>query len=101
MEHSEHLWAKKFSERYSRQILHTLESVSEVMDVKVDFKLTFMKPLHPKWLSEFCSYINSADGQEITRNGDFLDISSDISSDFVVNKNPSQVKFTCSELGIR
>ena len=65
MEHSKHLWAKKFSERYSRQILHALESVSEVMDVKVDFK----KPLHPKWLSEFYNYINFADGQEITRNG--------------------------------
>ena len=30
---------KKFSELYSRQILHVLENESEVMDVKVDVKL--------------------------------------------------------------
>ena len=61
---------KKFSEWYSREILHVLEYGCEVMDVKVDVKLTIMKPLlHAKWLSEFCKYINSSDGQEITRNG--------------------------------
>ena len=30
---------KKFSELYSRQILHVLENESEVIDVKVDVKL--------------------------------------------------------------
>ena len=39
------------------------------MDVKVDVKLIIMKPLHAKWLSELYNYINSSDGQEITRNG--------------------------------
>ena len=38
------------------------------MDAKVDVNLTIMKPLHAKWLSEFYNYINSSDGQEITRN---------------------------------
>ena len=36
------------------------------MDLKVDVKLTIMKPLHAKWLSEFYNYINSSNGQEIT-----------------------------------
>ena len=84
------------------------------MDVKVDVKLIIRKPLHAKWLSELYNYINSSDGQEITRNGwlragitdaikmgsstlpsldAFLDICSQI--DFVVNENPSQVEFTC------
>ena len=87
------------------------------MNVKVDVKLTIMKTLYAKWLSEFYNYINSSDGQEITRNGwlkagitdaikmecskvpsldPFLDIFSDI--DFVVNKNPSQIEFTCPKL---
>ena len=83
------------------------------MDVKVDVKITIMKALHAKWLSEFYNYINSSDGQEITCNGwlragitdaikmrssklpsldHFLDICSDI--DFVINENPSQAEFT-------
>ena len=65
MEHSKPLWAKSFP----RQILHVLENGCEVMDAKVDVNLTIMKPLHAKWLSEFYNYINSSDGQEITRNG--------------------------------
>ena len=36
------------------------------MGVKVDVKLTVMKPLHAKWLSEFYNFINSLDGQDIT-----------------------------------
>ena len=60
---------KRFSELYSRQILHALEHGCEVMDPKVDVKLTIMKLLHAKWLSEFYNYINSSDGHEITRNG--------------------------------
>ena len=39
------------------------------MDVKFNVKLTIMKPQHAKWLSQFYNYINSSDGQEITRNG--------------------------------
>ena len=102
---------------YSRQILHALENGCEVMNAKVDIQLTIMKPLHANWLSEFYNYINSSDGQEITRNGGlrgettdafkmgssklpsldpFLDICSDI--DFIVHENPSQVEFTCPRL---
>ena len=106
---------KKFSELYNRQILHALEYGCEVIDPKVDVKITIMKPLHAKWLSEFYNYISSSDGQETTRwlkagitnaikmrssklplLDPFLDICSDI--DFVVNENPSQIKFTCPKL---
>ena len=59
---------KNLSEWYSKKILQALENGCEVMDAKVDVKLTIMKPLHAKWLSEFYNYINSSDGQEITRN---------------------------------
>ena len=58
-----------FSEWYFRQIFKVLETGCAVMDVKVNVKLTIIKPLHAKWLSEFYNYINSSDGQEITRNG--------------------------------
>ena len=108
---------KRSFEWYSRQILHALENRCEVMDVKVDVKLTTMKLLHAKWLSEFYNYINSSDGQGITCNvwlrggitgaikmGSsklpsldlFLDICCNI--DFVVNENPTQVGFTCPEI---
>ena len=110
------MWKRSF-EWYSRQILHALENRCEVMDVKVDVKLTTMKLLHAKWLSEFCNYINSSDGQGITRNvwlrggitdaikmgssklpslDPFLDICCNI--DFVVNENPTHVGFTCPEI---
>ena len=39
---------KKFSEWYSRQILHALENGCEALNAKVDVKLTVMKPLHTK-----------------------------------------------------
>ena len=108
----------KFSEWYSRQILHALENEYEVIDAKADVKLTIMKPLlHAKWLSQFYNYINSSHGQEIARNDwlragisdaikmgssklpslePFLDICSGV--DFIVNENASQVEFTCSKL---
>ena len=63
------LMRKRFSEWYSNQIFQCLENGSEVGDVKVDVKPIVIKPLHAKWLSEFYNYINSSDGQEITRNG--------------------------------
>ena len=108
---------KKFSKWYSTQILHALENACEPMDAKVSVKLTNMKPLHAKWLSEFYNYINSSDGHDIICNGclragntdaikmgslklpsrdSFLDIFSDI--DFAVTGNLSQVEFTCAKL---
>ena len=108
---------RKFSEWYSTQTLHALENGSEVIDIKVDVKLTIMEPLYAKWLSEFYNHISSLDGQEITQNGwlragitdaikmwssklpslnPFLNICSD--TDFVVKGNPSQAEFTCPEL---
>ena len=108
---------KKFSKWYSTQILHALENACEPMNAKVSVKLTNMKPLHARWLSEFYNYINSSDGHEITRNGclragntnavkmgslklpsrdSFLDICSDIDS--AVNENLSHVEFTCAKL---
>lgn len=59
---------KRFSEWYSKQILQQLEKGSDVGGVKVDVKLSVIKPLHAKWLSEFYNYINSPDGQEVIRN---------------------------------
>ena len=57
---------RKFSEWYSREILHALENGCELTEAKVDAKVTIMKPLHAKWLSEFYNYFNSSNGQEIT-----------------------------------
>ena len=37
--------------------------------IKVDVKLTFIKPLQIVWLSDFCNYIKSPDGYEMIRNG--------------------------------
>ena len=53
---------KRFSEWYSRKILHALENGCEEKDVKVDVKLTIMKALHGKWFFEYYNYIISSDG---------------------------------------
>ena len=111
---------RKFPEWCSRQILHALENGCEPTDAKVNVKLTNMKPLNPKWLSEFYNNINCSDGHEITRNGclragitdaikkgslklpsrdPFLNICSDI--DFAVNENLTQVEFTCPKFANR
>ena len=111
---------KKFPEWCSRQILHALENGCEPTDAKVNFKLTNMKPLNAKQLSEFYNNINCSDGHETTRNGclragitdaikmgslklpsrdPFLNICSDIN--FAINENLSQVEFTCPKLANR
>ena len=52
----------EFSAWYSRQILRALKEGCEMMDAKVGVKLTIMKLLHVKWLSEFYNYISFSDG---------------------------------------
>ena len=56
------------SKKFSETDLKLFRKRMWGMDAKVDVNLTIMKPLHAKWLSEFYNYINSSDGQEITRN---------------------------------
>ena len=53
---------ERFSEWYSRKIIHALENGCEEKDVKVDVKLTIMKALHGKWFFEYYNYIISSDG---------------------------------------
>ena len=54
--------------KQSKQILQCLENGSELGSIKVSvklIKLTVMKPLQLRWLSEFYNYVYSSDGQEI------------------------------------
>ena len=59
---------KQFCKWYSKQILQCQENGSELGSIKVGvklIKLTVMKPLQLRWLSEFYNYVYSSDGQEI------------------------------------
>lgn len=59
----------KFSQWYSKQILLQLEGGADVQSVKVDVKLTIVKPLHAIWLIEYYNKMSSPEGQEVVQNG--------------------------------
>ena len=114
MEFSKLLCAERFpSGTVGRSYTLYLENGCEAIDAKGHVKLTIMKPLHAKWLSEFYNYINSSGGQEITRNGwlragitDAIKVGSSkltsldpfLDIEFVINENSSHVEFTCPKL---
>ena len=52
---------------YSKEILKQFEQGTSVKLVKMDMKLTIIKPLHAVWLIEFYNPMSTPDGQEAVR----------------------------------
>ena len=59
----------KFSTWLSRQISLGLENGMELHDIKVDYRLSVLKPLHGKCLVELYNHMSTAEGKEIVANG--------------------------------
>ena len=58
-----------FAEWYRKQVEEALSHGKKVEDIEIKFYLTVIKPLHAKWLMEFCNHITSEKGSEIIING--------------------------------
>ena len=58
-----------FSTWFSRQISLGIENGVELDDIEVDYRLSFLKPLHVKWLVELCNHMSTDEGKEIVANG--------------------------------
>ena len=58
-----------FAKCYRKQVEKALSHGKKVEDIEIKFYLTVIKPLHAKWLMEFCNHITSEKGSEIIING--------------------------------
>ena len=58
-----------FSEWYAQQIENQLSLGKKVEEIKIEFRLTTLKPLHAKWLVEYYNKITSESGLSVIING--------------------------------
>ena len=58
-----------FSEWYDQQIKNQLSLGKKVEVIKIEFRLTTLKPLHAKWLVEYYNEITSENGSSVIING--------------------------------
>ena len=58
-----------FLELYSQQIQNQLYLGKKVEEIKIEFCLTTLKPLHAKWLVEYYNEITSENGSSVIING--------------------------------
>ena len=58
-----------FSEWYAQQIEYQLSLGKKVEEIKIEFCLTTLKPLHAKWLVEYYNEIKSENGSSVIING--------------------------------
>ena len=58
-----------FSEWYAQQIENQLSLGKKVEEIKIEFRLTTLKPLHAKWLVEYYNEITSENGSYVIING--------------------------------
>ena len=58
-----------FSEWYAQQIENQLSLGKKVEEIKIEFRLTTLKPLHAKWLVEYYNEITSENDSSVIING--------------------------------
>ena len=57
-----------FSKWYAQQIENQLSLGEKVEEIKIEFRLTTLKPLHAKWLVEYYNQITSESGSSVIIN---------------------------------
>ena len=58
-----------FSEWYAQQIENQLSLGKKVAEIKIEFRLTTLKPLYAKWLVEYYNEITSENGSSVIISG--------------------------------
>ena len=54
---------KKFTLRYSDQVIRALDEGKDIKDVEISLNLSIVKPLHAKWLIEMYNHVTSSEGR--------------------------------------
>ena len=60
---------KQFITYYSNEIKHQIDSGKAMDDIKVDLKLSKIKPLHAQWLISLCNHFTAKQGKAIILKG--------------------------------
>ena len=60
---------KKFTLWSADQVTRALDERKEIKDVEINFKLSIVKPLHAKWLTEIYNHTNSSEGRGVCLKG--------------------------------
>ena len=60
---------KKFTLRYSDQVIRALDEGKGIKDVEISLKLSIVKPLHVKWLIEMYNHMTSSEGRDVCLKG--------------------------------
>ena len=61
--------SKKFPLWYSKQIIECFQKGKSIEQIKVELKLSILKPLHAKWIMELYNYLTSAEMRGIVLDG--------------------------------
>ena len=60
---------KKFTLWYTDQVKSELDKGKKVEEIDISMKLSILKPLHAKWLTDLYNYMTSPDGQAVSLKG--------------------------------
>ena len=60
---------KTFSEWYTRQLTNGMENGIELDDIKIDYRLRVLKPLHATWVISLYNHMNSPEGKAVSASG--------------------------------
>ena len=60
---------KEFVTYYSSAVKQQFDSGKQLEDIKVNFRLSVLKPLHAKWLVELFNFFTSTRGKEVIGRG--------------------------------
>ena len=67
--HSKSLMKKKFTLWYTDQVKSELDKGKKIEEIDISMKLSILKPLHAKWLTDLYNYMTSPDGQAVSLKG--------------------------------
>ena len=59
---------RKFAQRFAQQFDKQLSLGKRVEDIEMKFHLTEIKPIHPKWITQFYNYMSTQDGFKVIIN---------------------------------
>ena len=64
--HSKSFMEKKFTLWYTDQVKNELDKGKKIEEIDISMKLSILKPLHAKWLTDLYNYMTSPDGQAVS-----------------------------------
>ena len=60
---------RKFAQWFAQQLYKQLSLGKRVEDIEMKFRLTEIKPIYAKWITQFHDYMSTEDGSKVIING--------------------------------